>query len=70
MNEFLFYCAESVIKTTRITRGVPSYQLGNSALLWLETRLERVAISHISYSFLKRTWYSVAVIPGPVGVST
>jgi hypothetical protein len=67
MNEFLFYCAESVIKTTQITRGVPSYQLGNSGLLTLETRLGRVPISHTSYSFLFRTWSSVAVTPAPFG---
>ena len=35
-----------------------SYQLGNSALLWLETRLGRVPISHTSYTFLYRIPYS------------
>ena len=33
MNGFLFFYAESVIKKTQIMVGVPSYQLGNSALL-------------------------------------
>ena len=58
INGFLFYHAERVIKETQITRGVRSYQLGNSALLWLQTRLGRVTISHASYFVLFRTWYT------------
>ena len=58
INEFWFYYAESIIKTTQITQGILSYQLGNGTLLWLETHLGRVTISHTSYSFLYRTPYS------------
>ena len=37
----------NIIKITQITRDIPSYQLGNSALPWLKTHLGLVPISLI-----------------------
>ena len=39
-----------------------SYQLGNSALLWLETCLGLVPSIHTLYSFEFCTWYRIIII--------